>query len=178
MTGDIPFKAVEEIQFRKWLAWPSCDRGLYSSKLGSLVVAISIIIKAGLCVTPRNCGFLHLELKITPVENVNQYNEVKGYLTVGVKGKDRHGIRVDNPEARWCQFPRGKSILAESSRVLFVKLASPQQVVYIFCPPVDFLWSQLLDARTPHTFLPHECQSRFHSLATETTSQLSRASEL
>ena len=103
---------------------------------------------------------------------------MKGYLTVGVKGKDRHGIRVDNPEARWCQFPRGKSILAGSSRVLFVKLASPQQVVYIFCPPVDFLWSQLLDARTPHTFLPHECQSRFHSLATETASQLSRASDL
>lgn len=116
-------------------------------------------------------------IKDNSVENVNQHNKVKGYLTVGVKGKDRHGIRVDNPEARWCQFPRGTSILAESSRVLFVKLASPQQAVYIFCPPVDFLWSQLLDARTPHTFLPHECQSRFHSLATETTSQLSRASD-
>lgn len=117
-------------------------------------------------------------IKDNTIENINQYNKVKGYLTVGVKGKDRHGIRVDNPEARWCQFPRGKSILAESSRVLFVKLASPQQVVYIFCPPVDFLWSQLLDASTPHTFLPHECQSRFHSLATETASQLSRASDL
>lgn len=51
-----------------------------------------------------------------------------------MKGNHQHGIKADKAEANWRQFSRGKSVLAVLSCALCVKLASPQQVVYPFCP--------------------------------------------
>lgn len=65
MSGDIIFKTVGEIQFSKWSAW--VDQALFLEKAASLLMSISIIIKATsvLSVIQRSCAFLCPELKTT-----------------------------------------------------------------------------------------------------------------
>lgn len=79
MTGKVIFKTVEESQFRKWSAWPVLWPGaLFLQTAASLLLTISIIIKEGFGVTPRNSGFLCPELKDNAIENRNWNKKVKG----------------------------------------------------------------------------------------------------